>query len=506
MGILPDIFTHRVDTGDGRHADAVARPAAYDDGGAGDFQTADGVPVAPDRDYWRQRTPYADPVPKDHPGVPLPHLGTDDHVNMMRGLGDVFAYSGEMEPNVYADWLGEHNDPAEHAFREWAGFRAGRHPHRTFGFAAPIATQDYLRGGIPREPLPDRDHPAYEGFRRVRFRSLEVGPDDDTWTAPGVSLWDYAHDSPIGYSGIVHAPLTPEQVAAWLPHLHPKNRKAVGEWLWNSFGYDAGGFNPNARVPTPASRSASPTRYASGGNPGWVETTADPNELTPVNDVSPEKTAALAGSIKREGWRGLPLLVVGNHQLTGSHRRAASVEAGLKEVPVVRVDPNVYFDAAKKVGAVKRGVKKSKAQFGDVEIANDDVLVRVMEAAFPAGSLPVKIAKAEVENNDDAGGNDWTDADWAKQSMGVEPPEPHEVPGDGPPAGYDAAPQTTDGRPMIARAVPGGSVVGGKSYRPGAFVPGTVVARTAPGERAAVESGDARPKPVMPRGGVFAPR
>lgn len=63
--------------------------------------------------------------------------------------------------------------------------------------------------------------------------------------------------------------------------------------------------------------------------------------ITPVHEVMDEaKLESLAASMAEDGWQGRPLLVVadgygGHYALTGSHRYAGAVEAGLEEVPCI---------------------------------------------------------------------------------------------------------------------------------------------------------------------------
>lgn len=55
-----------------------------------------------------------------------------------------------------------------------------------------------------------------------------------------------------------------------------------------------------------------------------------------------------------------------------------------------------------------------------------------------------------------------------------------------------------------AHAPPGGVTIGGKQFKGGQFIPGEVMARATPDERHAVETGQARHKPLPPPGGVTA--
>lgn len=60
----------------------------------------------------------------------------------------------------------------------------------------------------------------------------------------------------------------------------------------------------------------------------------------PLHEVrDADKLATLVAAMRRDGWQGRPLLAMPNGDgvqlLTGSHRYAAAVAAGLETVPVV---------------------------------------------------------------------------------------------------------------------------------------------------------------------------
>jgi hypothetical protein len=54
----------------------------------------------------------------------------------------------------------------------------------------------------------------------------------------------------------------------------------------------------------------------------------------------------------------------------------------------------------------------------------------------------------------------------------------------------------------VAHAPPGGATIQGKQFRGGQFIPAEVMAQASPQERAAIEGGDARGKPLPPPGGA----
>lgn len=72
-----------------------------------------------------------------------------------------------------------------------------------------------------------------------------------------------------------------------------------------------------------------------------------PGEIRPVHEPrDPELFRRLLGSMRRQGWLGRPLLVVprapaGFQALTGSHRLAAALEAGLKAIPAIVLPEDV---------------------------------------------------------------------------------------------------------------------------------------------------------------------
>jgi ParB-like chromosome segregation protein Spo0J len=71
----------------------------------------------------------------------------------------------------------------------------------------------------------------------------------------------------------------------------------------------------------------------------------DPKKITPNHEIrDPRKVAKLATSMRRNGWIGRPIIVVGDESqgdcraLTGTHRIAAAIAAGLDDIPVYWLD------------------------------------------------------------------------------------------------------------------------------------------------------------------------
>ena len=158
----------------------------------------------------------------------------------------------------------------------------------------------------------------------------------------------------------------------------------------------------------------------------------DPRQLVPRNRTMPDKVYALAASMKREGWKGDPLLAVEDRALTGSHRLAAAPEAGLVSVPVLFLDPADFIKGAVKARAIKEGVRPENATLDDVHLENDHVLAAVI-ARMPQGkdSEPARIARDEIEHNDEYGGSDgWKNAPWAAAGYAAPAPVPYGTPFD----------------------------------------------------------------------------
>jgi hypothetical protein len=69
-----------------------------------------------------------------------------------------------------------------------------------------------------------------------------------------------------------------------------------------------------------------------------MERLLDPNEIRTLNSpVNYQKFDGLITAMKKSGWRGRPVIVIETEDeyiaLTGSHRIAAAIEAGLDEIP-----------------------------------------------------------------------------------------------------------------------------------------------------------------------------
>lgn len=77
----------------------------------------------------------------------------------------------------------------------------------------------------------------------------------------------------------------------------------------------------------------------------------DPRYIQPLHCVrDPEKLRSLVESMKVRGWAGRPILALdagdSPQALTGSHRIAAAVEAGLEEIPVYLIDTSTHITDA----------------------------------------------------------------------------------------------------------------------------------------------------------------
>jgi ParB-like chromosome segregation protein Spo0J len=84
-------------------------------------------------------------------------------------------------------------------------------------------------------------------------------------------------------------------------------------------------------------------------------------DLIPRHDVDrPEDLEAIAASMAEHGWQGAPVviddrMVDGGYLITGNHRHAAAIKAGLETVPCVTladlcadagIDPDDYCDGS----------------------------------------------------------------------------------------------------------------------------------------------------------------
>ena len=73
---------------------------------------------------------------------------------------------------------------------------------------------------------------------------------------------------------------------------------------------------------------------------------AEVKRITPPHEVrDTEKLDALVASMKKNGWQGRPILAfdVGNglEALTGTHRLAAAKQAGIEDVPVLKISDDI---------------------------------------------------------------------------------------------------------------------------------------------------------------------
>lgn len=87
-------------------------------------------------------------------------------------------------------------------------------------------------------------------------------------------------------------------------------------------------------------------------NPLHLETSVeDPLDLLTLHEVNrPADLAALTDSMLVDGWHGAPLVIHMGTALTGVHRIAAAINAGLTEIPTVEAADlftavDVAFDA-----------------------------------------------------------------------------------------------------------------------------------------------------------------
>ena len=79
-----------------------------------------------------------------------------------------------------------------------------------------------------------------------------------------------------------------------------------------------------------------------------------PSSLSPYHGIDdPEKLERLSESMRRHGWRGMPLVAIsgdGGQLITGSHRIRAAKKAGLEEVPFVEL-PDVFAESGQDFSA-----------------------------------------------------------------------------------------------------------------------------------------------------------
>jgi GNAT superfamily N-acetyltransferase len=103
----------------------------------------------------------------------------------------------------------------------------------------------------------------------------------------------------------------------------PKGSPDGGKW---TAGGDGGNQTKEA--------SESPTLLEANG-------TRNPEYVEPVNEIYPGREAdvdEMAEDMRKNGWTGRPIGVVGDNAITGSHRIFAARKAGLEEIPVIEID------------------------------------------------------------------------------------------------------------------------------------------------------------------------
>lgn len=86
-------------------------------------------------------------------------------------------------------------------------------------------------------------------------------------------------------------------------------------------------------------------------------TTIKTRNVNPLHETrDADKLEAITADMLANGWRGLPLLVVGSEDdvevqaWTGSHRWQAAMDAGLETIPVVRIGTTELAAAAERAG------------------------------------------------------------------------------------------------------------------------------------------------------------
>ena len=82
---------------------------------------------------------------------------------------------------------------------------------------------------------------------------------------------------------------------------------------------------------------------------GFTVEQLDPYEIRPPNmPTDMDKFDKILNSMEEEGWQGRPLVVIDEGEnyygLTGSHRVEAAQQAGLDEVPVIKVPASQLDD------------------------------------------------------------------------------------------------------------------------------------------------------------------
>jgi hypothetical protein len=124
-----------------------------------------------------------------------------------------------------------------------------------------------------------------------------------------------------------------------------------------------------------------------------------PRAFSPLHEVNlPRLRDAIAQDLHQHGWRGRPLLIIDSRYTweaahgqaserpwqawTGSHRRAAAIQAGIEAVPVIIADGG---------DLVRHGV-----QLADFALAIEDVdRLHLLEHGGPRNAKAVALMRAE---------------------------------------------------------------------------------------------------------------
>ena len=98
----------------------------------------------------------------------------------------------------------------------------------------------------------------------------------------------------------------------------------------------------------------------------------DPSEIVPLHDAWNEGlNSELIESMEKNGWKGRPLVILRtdrNYALTGTHRRTAAIEAGIK-VPVHFVDTQNLKDEMF-INLLKSAGDHQSARYLQIELEN----------------------------------------------------------------------------------------------------------------------------------------
>ncbi|MEM7048923.1 MAG: ParB N-terminal domain-containing protein [Acidobacteriota bacterium] len=118
--------------------------------------------------------------------------------------------------------------------------------------------------------------------------------------------------------------------------------------------------------------------------------TIDPQRLEALHEVHDEcKVEALAESMRAEGWIGRSILVLDETMaLSGTHRLAAAIEAGI-EVPIYRIS----------AGAWDPDTAEEQQWAADLADARDDEeRLAILEQIGDAEAIEIMTAEIEASN------------------------------------------------------------------------------------------------------------